>query len=86
MCQQSEAVSNLQAVWEARTTGSSCPGNCFLATDWKQPIYLREEKKRTARLVPVLHYNIIKTILTLQITNPNPNTNMQQNQLKYRKK
>lgn len=51
-----EIASSLQAVWEARTTGSSCPGNCFLDFDWKQPIKLTK-KKRTARQAPVLHYN-----------------------------
>lgn len=30
---------NLQAVCEARVIGSSYPGNCFLAVEWKQPIY-----------------------------------------------
>lgn len=37
---------NLQAVWEARTTGSSYPGNFFLPTEWKQPILLKGREER----------------------------------------
>lgn len=34
-----EKLINLQAVCDARTTGSSWPGNCLLALELKQPIY-----------------------------------------------
>lgn len=44
---------NLQAVCEARIIGSSCPGNCLVPLDWKQPIYW-EKKKETKKEVATL--------------------------------
>ena len=70
---------NLQAVCEARATGSSCPGNCLATLELKQPIYWQKRgeagrrQPNTRLLKPSLHWLqfIIKIIfLTLQVSKP----------------